>query len=93
MTDVYVLTHPCCVAVLFSVRGRRGLLSLVPDSFARIKDDHHVADILVSVSETARLIAVCCHAAWPSELLSLVCTTMCIFYHARAAMSNLLSLF
>jgi hypothetical protein len=57
------LTH--VVAVLIFTRTTRPA-KLVPDKFAGIKDDLHVADIL-SVSETARLIAGCCHAAWPQR--------------------------
>jgi hypothetical protein len=64
------LTH--VVAVHFSYEDDEAcqVWCLMID-FAGIKDDHHVADIL-GVSETAaRLIAVCYHAAWLNELLSL----------------------
>jgi hypothetical protein len=40
---------------------------LVLDKFAGIKGDRHVTKIVLSVSETARLIAVCSHAAWPDD--------------------------
>jgi hypothetical protein len=77
MIGVYVLTHVFCGSAFF-VRGLRGLTG-----FAGIKGDHHVADILVFRRHRARLIAVCCHAAWPHVRLSLVCTSMCIYHHAR----------
>jgi len=48
-----------------------------------------MSQIILSVSETVRLIAVSCQRR-VAQRLSLVCTSMRIVHHARGAMSDLL---